>query len=496
MFKQIVSLFTIFFISFISCSQEYFIHKDNLDSVIRMNIKNYNIPGVAVGIVVGNQLAYELSYGFADKNEKTPVSKKTGFQLASVSKPILAMLTLKLYEQGHIDLYAPINTYIPNINIPKSRIPITLNHLLSHSSGLPKEPVNRIDIEGSSVPKAYTEKELLEGLSRTELLYEPGLGYNYSTLGMHLVGYVLETITEKKLEDLMKSDLFEKLEMANTYAINKPNDLYEATHYWKTDNAESPRDRWEIGEIWGGGGLTSNVEEMAKFISLQFQIRNTGNNLIAPELIQLSHKPVVNLDSNLNGFVGLGWFIKKEDFGYKIYHTGGADGHSAYVSALPNEGIGLVVLANKGGVADEVGEELESTIYEYVDKLRGDLRKSYFENDWPSMEKTTEKLLGLNSNNLIARYFLGKSQFKLKKYEEAKINLTSAYENNTFKDFPLYYLASMSAKDGDNVKAERLLERAVNLGFTDGDELLEDENMHALKNTDAYKKLARWGHHH
>lgn len=71
----------------------------------------------------------------------------------------------------------------------------------------------------------------------------------------------------------------------------------------------------------------------------------------------------------------------EEDFGYKIYHTGDANDHSSYTSILPNEGISLVVLANKGSVADEIGEELESTVYEYVRKLRIDLRKSYLEND-------------------------------------------------------------------------------------------------------------------
>ncbi len=72
------------------------------------------------------------------KQRKAPLIKYTGFQIGSLTKPLIATLAMKMYSEGKIDIYQPIQDYLPNELIPNSSIPITLAHLLSHSSGLPK----------------------------------------------------------------------------------------------------------------------------------------------------------------------------------------------------------------------------------------------------------------------------------------------------------------------------------------------------------------------
>lgn len=466
---------------------------EKVDSIM----KHQNIPGVAIGIVVNDQLEYFLPYGLANKSENIEITPNTGFQIASITKPVLATLAVKLQSEGRIDLNKPIANYLPKDIVPESTIPITLAHLLSHSSGLPESAINRKDIpETPTVPYPYSIKKLYLGLPETFLLFEPGTFYQYSNIGMKLAGHVMEAATDVPLETLLKTELLDPLEMNSTYARNKPEHLVEAAHYWRLDDAKAEQKRWVLGEVWGSGGITSTISDFARYVSLQFKRSESTASIVPPDYLKLSHRAKNPTWRTLSSFIGLGWFVKYDnEFGNMIYHTGDADGHSSYTSLLHEDGIGIIVFANKGSVADEIGEEIESIAFEHIVKLKEERTKAFYENDHEKMIEVCEKMISINPSNSRAHYFLGRSYYETSQFEKIEQPMLEALSGKTLIDYAHFYLASFYAFQNQEEKAYWHLTQAVNLGFIDGDRLLDDQNLSIFEGTESYKKLARWGHH-
>ncbi len=476
----------------------YPIDKDKLESIVKTLVKEQGVPGLAIGIVVNDRLEHFFSFGYADKIKKTPIDEYTGFQIGSLTKPLIATLAMKMYSDGKINIHQPIQDYLPNELIPNSSIPITLAHLLSHSSGLPQEPINRIDLPNTpTVPKPYSKIELYTGLKNTDLLFIPGTYVQYSNLGLMLAGHILEEVAKQPLEELLKNELLVKLDMTSTYAQKKPEKVVEASHYWRLDDAIIAHPRWEIGEIWGNGGITSNMNDMSKYLSIQFKRSNSNPSFIPPEYLILSQTPRVPANRFYSEFLGLGWYINRDEhIGTHVYHSGDADGHSSYISFSPEDGIGLIVFANMGGVADEIGEEILELVYLSVSEKKKSLSSAFYNSNWDLVINSANELIEINPSNSRAHYFLGKALVNKNLYDQAIKHLEIAIQDGIYIDHAYFYLASCMASKKENEIAYNYLTKAVNLGFIDGDVLLKDENLNIFSERTSYKKLARWGHHH
>ena len=479
-------------------TSNYSIDIDKLTRLVEAKMSEENIPGVAIGIVVNKQLEYFLPFGLANKSKKLEITPNTGFQIASITKPVLATMAIKLHSEGKIDINAPIKNYLPEVALPESLIPITLTHLFSHSSGLPESAINRRDIPNTpSVPYPYNIKDLYDGLKDTPLLFEPGTFFQYSNIGLKLAGHVLEAAMNQPLEELLKSELLNPLEMTATYIRNKPAGLSEAAHYWSLDGARSEQKKWDLGEVSGSGGITSTISDFAKYLNLQFNRSESTASIVKPDFLKITHFARVPTSRAMNEFVGLGWFSRYDkNYGNTIYHSGNADGHSGYVSLLPEDGIGLIVFANKGGVADEIGEEIEPIVYQEIINLKTTMRDAFNKNDHETLISTSTRLIELNSSNSRAQYFLGRAYYDLGQFEKVEKPMLEALSGKTLVDYAHFYLAGFYAKKGENKTAYWHLTQAVNGGFIDGDRLLNDKNLAIFKGTESYRKLAKWGHDH
>ncbi|MEP1035543.1 serine hydrolase [Ekhidna sp.] len=474
----------------------YPVDSDQLNAIVEKMIEERNIPGLAIGIVRADVLEYFYTYGYADKKNKIEIETETGFQIASLTKPIIAILAMKLYEDGKIDIHKPVQNYLPYADIPKAIPPVSMAHLLTHSSGLPEEPVNRVNLSNTpSVPKPYSKEELYDGLKNTQLLFTPGTSVQYSNLGFKLAGHVLEEVAKSTLEELLKSEILEPLKMNSTYAQNKPLYLNEASHYWNVDNAAEPHARWKIGEIWGNGGLTSTIGDMSKFLSLQFKRSSSVEGVISPSHIVLSQVSKIPTNRSHSEFIGFGWYIGvDEKVGKHLFHTGNADGHSSYISFSPEDGVGFIVLANRGNVADDIGEELHEVIYNELSLIKRQIGMAFSEGNWQTLLQKSSELIGLNPSNSRAHYLKGKALYMLSEYKEAVSYLNVAIKDNIYKDYALFYQASCMANLGEDEKAIEYLSQAVNLGFNDGDALMRDSNLSRFSHEPSFKKLAEYAH--
>jgi CubicO group peptidase (beta-lactamase class C family) len=202
---------------------------DRLAQAIRQDIDHGRMPGAVVAIARKGRLAYYESFGFVDKAANTPMPKDAIFALASMTKPMVAVATLMLAEQGDLLLNDPIGNYLPDLKDmkvatargiePAHRQP-TLQDMLRHTAGVSYG--NRGD---TPLHKLYESKlksaanqsgvEFLQELGKLPLHYQPGTEWEYSH-GLDVAGLAVEAVTKKRLGDFLQERLFKPLGMADT----------------------------------------------------------------------------------------------------------------------------------------------------------------------------------------------------------------------------------------------------------------------------------------
>lgn len=156
-----------------------------------------NIPGVSVAVGANDLIVWAEGFGWADLEQQVPVTQITRFRIGSVSKPLTAAAAGLLYEQGALDLDAPIQTYVPSF--PGKEWPITTRQLMGHTAGIRHY---RNDTEGYSAAHFETVTDALSMFANDPLLFEPGSRYSYSSFGFNLLSAVLEGASQRSFLDL------------------------------------------------------------------------------------------------------------------------------------------------------------------------------------------------------------------------------------------------------------------------------------------------------
>ncbi len=324
---------------------------DWIGSTVEPILRDKRIPGAVVGILRGNELVTRRGFGMSDVENQTPMEADTLFQIGSVTKPMTASLAALLHRENLLDVDAPIGVHLPeDEDIPKEILHLTVRQLATHTSGLPREPVNRRNVPDSpSVMLPYSTEELYEGLRGTELERTPGEEFSYSNLGYLLLGHVLELATDKDYRTLLSTRLFEPLAMSESGVDPSPeHERRLAVHYWPEDEVRTPRPRWEFGEIAGAAGVYSSAQDLAMFLAAQY-----SSNSILVSSREMLHQPQVEIAA-IGRRMSAGWFIDQiPGLGQVLGYGGEVDGHSACVMVAPSRQAGLVVLCNQGGDSAE-----------------------------------------------------------------------------------------------------------------------------------------------
>lgn len=200
----------------------------SIDSLIELRMTQYHLPGVAVGVVKGDSLIFSKGYGWADLDNRTPVTDTTIFMLASISKTFVGTALQQLIENGLVALDDPINDHLPfavyNPNHPA--VAITIKQLLTHTSGLNDNLVvmDETLVTGDSpIPlEQYCQDYFLPGggyYDATEnfRLWAPGSAWDYSNHGIVLAAYLIQNVTGMPFEDYCRDSIFTPLGMTNSW---------------------------------------------------------------------------------------------------------------------------------------------------------------------------------------------------------------------------------------------------------------------------------------
>lgn len=334
---------------------------ERIEARLQQVVEENALPGLAVGIVRGDELVYARGFGFADRKSKEPATPKTLYRIGSVTKVFTATLLVALRDSGRLGLDDALSRYLPG-NVPVPSDPrgapeITLRHLATHASGLPRVPVT-LDSGKEDPYDNFSRQALLASLKKTRLDYPTGEKYSYSNLGFALLGRALERATGETYEELLDRILFEPLGMTSSAVTLGPKRSHLlATPYAKSDTQKETAD-WNLGSIAPAGGIASSVEDMAKFVSLHLKA-GTLNKLVLPGGSLMEMQTPQRLTGNWKGAVGLGWHVQPSTLGGDIvWHNGGMDGFRSYVGLVRRKNIGVILLTNCGKSLDELGQWL------------------------------------------------------------------------------------------------------------------------------------------
>jgi D-alanyl-D-alanine carboxypeptidase len=320
---------------------------DRIGSFAEQRLPLMHAAGMALAVTDREDILGVVVRGFADAASGTPVRPETRFQIGSISKSFAAIVAMQEVEAGRLDLHAPVTDLIPWLELPQPFGPITLHHLLSHTSGL-----------------AIGTEEVLEGPSAVWNLrhrvagFPPGERFWYSNDGYKLVGLVLERVTGTPVHELLAQRVLEPLGMGHTVAaITNAVRLDQATGY-RTLYDDRPPHRehplveaqWIVGNT-ADGSIVSDVIDMCSYARL---LLKRGDGVLSHESFDHLTRPVIDDPDQPGASYAYGLFVR--DAGAAIWHSGGMPGFTALMDLRMETGLGCVVLLNGDGDRRSVAE--------------------------------------------------------------------------------------------------------------------------------------------
>lgn len=342
--------------------------KETIQSLVNNNKTN---AAIVVGLVDPNGTQF---YGYGNMSNANPITvdKDTIFAIGSITKVFTTILLADMVNSGLVNLDDPIEKYFP----PSVKAPtyngqkITLENLATHTSGLPEFPgshcvsnFNGTDDEDSlqarlffiECDKNYTFDQLYQDLSNTTLTSEPGLKFEYSTLGISLLGHILALKSGISYDRLLEERILNVLGMNSTsivlsdaqksrLAIGHLNG--QELPFWNTSRPIAP-----------AGGLHSSVADMLKFASANLGLIDTKINTAMKESHIIIHDSRLGkaFSNNYTAYVSLGWIIAT-DFGIQIVEHNGetADGYNSFIALNTSKERGIVIIASASSIDIDV----------------------------------------------------------------------------------------------------------------------------------------------
>lgn len=295
-------------------------------------------PGGSVRVTQGDKVLYERALGLADLDKKKPLTPENQFRIGSVTKQFAAVAILQLEEAGKLKVTDEIQTYV---DFPKKEQPITIEHLLTHTSGIP----NFTDLPLYN-PEAYAKDislpELIALFADLPLEFAPGTQWNYSNSGYLLLTAIIEKASGQSWTDYATEHLLRPAGMTRSSAAVVSGALAnEAIGYAETGNGWEPARPVSMTWPRGAGCIRSTVGDLYRWNSSVF-----AGKLVSKAALAKAHHGFL-LPDGRNTEYGYGWGFQNVQGSPTIEHSGGIDGFVSVSLYLPKEDIHVAVLVNR-----------------------------------------------------------------------------------------------------------------------------------------------------
>ena len=334
-----------------------------MDELLKKQMDEYHIAGAAVAVVKDGKLFFTKGYGYADVENKIPVDpEQTIFRTGSVGKVITWTAVMQLVEQGKLDLDADVNTYL-DFHIPDTYPqPITLKHLMTHTSGIEDRWLGSLKPnENGLVPAREWLVANFPGRVRA-----PGEAAGYSNFNAMLAGYIVARVSGESYEEYIQKHIFEPLGMTHsTVEPQIPEDLrpFASKSYTYVDGAFQPfPEYWIQPAVLPSGFHQTSVTDMARFMIARLEggfygDASTELRILEENTAQKMLTTLYTPDPRLKG-TAYGLFDFSDNGQWVLGHSGYAPVMNSELLLLPDQHLGIYIVYNSlearsAGLADQ-----------------------------------------------------------------------------------------------------------------------------------------------
>jgi CubicO group peptidase (beta-lactamase class C family) len=367
---------------------------------ILARMKFHKVPGVSVAVIKDEKIEWAKGYGVLEKSNVKKVNTETLFQAASISKPVAAMASLKLAEQGKIDLEVDANTFLKSWKIPDNEFTkqkkVTPAMMLNHSGGLTVHGF-RGYAQGEEVP---TLLQLLDGKPpanskpiRVDIL--PNSKFRYSGGGYSVMQQMIIDVTGKEFPKAMDELVLEPIDFKNsTFAQPLPGKMLGNATAGHRSNGEVIKGKRHVYPEMAAAGLWTTPSDLARFaIEIQKSLKGESNNVLSKEMTQ-------NMVTARLGKYGLGLSVRGTGDNIFYGHSGGNEGYRCILVAYPKSGMGAAIMTN----ADN-GSKLYMEIIRSISKVYG----------WPNFKSREKTIIEVDPSvfkSLTGQYIISQKDFQ------------------------------------------------------------------------------------
>ena len=421
--KEISIFFLVLILAMFGCTDV----KENKSAKIDSLISAYNNCGRFHGTVLvaeNGKIILEKGYGIASREWDMPHEPDTKFRIASITKPFVALLVMQLVEKGKIDLDGKLTDYLSFYRRDTGE-KVTIHHLLSHSSGIP----DYLRIPGfwqNQLLLQYSRKNFVNQFCSSDLEFKPGLKYQYNNSGYYLLGLVIEEVTGKSFETVLRENILKALGMNNTGLTNDRSVFKKkAIGYVKSGFDFYNVPYYNVENSYTSGQMFSTVRDLYLFDQALYT-----DLLLSAEYRKKLFTPYFHYTKR-NFFIGYDWELGKlpltddTDSVSYVQHMGGSNGFNTLFCRFPDNKHLIVLLGNLDSAPlIEIRGKITSVLYDKpydmpLKSIAWEMRKIIEEEGITSAirfyhsrkaQHSDEYDLGLGELNTVGYYLLRKSR--------------------------------------------------------------------------------------
>lgn len=322
-------------------------------AIIRQRVEDKRSAGIVVGILEPNGRTRIVAFGDPGPGQR-PLDGNTVFEIGSISKVFTATVLAELVQEGKVKLEDPVQKFLPSsVHVPtRGEKLITLGNLSEQNSGLPRMPTNFHPKDPSNPYADYTVQQLYDFVSAYQLPRDPGQQFEYSNLGVGLLGHALSLSTGQSYEQMEKKRVWDPLGMTHT-AITFSPWMKEHLALGHDDKGELAAN-WDLPTLAGAGAIRSTTVDMLKFASANLHPERGK----LQEAMAFAHEVRASAGGS-NTSIGLNWMIQRAGTDTIVWHNGGTGGYRTFIGLEPSRKMAVVVMTNSGGAgADDIGLHL------------------------------------------------------------------------------------------------------------------------------------------
>ena len=302
------------------------------------------LPGIVVGVVADRELVWAAGFGFADTKTRAPMTPATKFRMASHSKLFTATAVMQLREQGKLGLDDPVSKHLPWFRVKSASAddpPPTIEELLTHSSGLPREAGPHW-----TTYEFPTVEELKRLMPDRQAAFAPEVRFKYSNLAYTLAGMIVETVSGDPWADYVTKHIFQPLGMTESSVDRNVPGLAVGYGRRMPDGSRAVMPFIDARSMGAATGITSTVGDMAKFVSAQFRTGpRGGDRILGTGSLREMHR-VRMVENNWTQGNAIGFAVRRVRDKTYVGHGGGYPGYTTQTLIQLDDKVGVIVLTN------------------------------------------------------------------------------------------------------------------------------------------------------